>query len=218
MQKAVGKTVCVLTAVLLLLMMVSCQKPQPVSDLTDAEAVEILTELLPDAQLVLRILWGNELHPADPDAEPLASVTAAQYYPVSDDSPYHTVAAIKTLAESVYSPAYCALLYELAFDGSQYSYELPPDDPEGEETGKTEVTTFYPRFREENGVLSMDITFDTTRYRLEAEPDPATAKIVSRGVDCVTAEVSYTAGDRTGTMRISLVSVEGVWKLDSPTY
>lgn len=213
-NKSLLRCVCALLVGMLLLGTAGCG--EPVSTLSNEEARTILAELLPDSQKVLRILWGDELPLEDPDATPVESVTAAQYYPIASDSPYRTEAAVRAYARTVYTEEYCKQLFQMAFEGYQLSYEGPvySDD----ETAETVTETHSPRFREENGVLCVDITFDISRYHLGAEVDVSQAEIVWRGVRRVTAEVDYSLEGETGKMRLTLVETADGWRLDSPTY
>lgn len=54
--------------------------------LDDAGAREVLTALLPDAEELTEVIWGDGL-PVD-DEELLESVSGAQYRPISADSAY----------------------------------------------------------------------------------------------------------------------------------
>lgn len=216
MNKHFLRILCAVLSTFLLLPLAGCG--EPVSALTEEEARTILTDLLPDSQKVLRILWGNELPLEDPDATPVESVTAAQYYPISPDSPYRTADAVRAYARSVYTEEYCAQLFQMAFEGYQISYEGPILSDNEDETAEMIVDTYYPRFREENGVLCVDITFDTSRYHLGAVVDVTNAVIIARGVRRVTAEVDYTLDGVAGKMHLTIVETADGWRLDSPTY
>ena len=67
--------------------------------LDDAGAREVLTALLPDAEELTEVIWGDGL-PVD-DEELLESVSGAQYRPISADSAYKSEEQIKEKAETV---------------------------------------------------------------------------------------------------------------------
>ena len=146
-------------------------------------------------QLLNEVFWGDVMKTADPDVKPLASVSAGQYYEVSEDSPYHSIAAIKADAESVYTPEYAQTMYFMAFEGS--------DD-------------IACRYKEENGVLLMNITYEPFDFGTEINIESARVKRTT--ADTAIVEVECVKNGESRLRELVLCSLDGVWLLDSPTY
>ena len=165
------------------------------ASLSDEEAQAILRELVPKSQLLNEVFWGDVMKTADPDVKPLASVSAGQYYEVSEDSPYHSIAAIKADAESVYTPEYAQTMYFMAFEGSD---------------------NIACRYKEENGVLLMNITYEPFDFGTEINIESAHVKRTT--ADTAIVEVECVKDGESRLRDLVLCSLDGVWLLDSPTY
>ena len=186
------KKILALTAVVLTVLaaLSSCAAP-----LTDEEAIAILNDLVPRSQVLNEVFWGDAMTTADPDATPMDSLTGAQYYPVSEDSPFNSIAAIKEECAQVYTMEYAATMYAMAFNGTE------------------EVES---RYKEENGELLMDITYQ--QYDIDTVIDIASAKVVDSSYNTVVVEVNCTIHGQEKVRKITLCKQNEVWLLDSPTY
>lgn len=120
------------------------------SGISDEEVRVILTDLVPRSQQFNDIFWGSGIKPEDEDAVPLITVTTAQYYTVSDQSPYKNISEIKAAAEKVFSRDYLNSVYIVMFEGS--------DDIE-------------PKFADnEEGLLTIDICYNSYDFKTEIFP------------------------------------------------
>jgi hypothetical protein len=166
------------------------------SGISDEEVRVILKELVPRSQQLNDIFWGNGIKPEDEDAVPLITVTAAQYYTVSEESPYKSVGDIKAAAEKVFSGDYLISVYTVMFEGS---------------------SDIEPRFADnEKGLLTIDICYNS--YDFKTEIFPETAIVKETGADLIRAEVDCKINGEPDKMNISLRRQDGVWLIDSPTY
>ena len=185
------RNICFAAVLLLLLpVLFSCS-----SKMSDEEAVTILSELIPRSYEMNRVFWGNEIQLEDAEAEPLSTVTAAQYYPVDPNGKYTTIDAIKAEAETIFTAEYLATVYAMAFEGTE---------------------DFEPRFKEENGRLCMDITYQP--YDFTTEIDIESAHVIKTGMGTVQAELNCTTNGKQGKMTVTICENDGQWYLDSPTY
>jgi len=186
------KRITALTAALLAAvgMLASCGQT-----MTDEEAKAILTDLVPRSQLLNEVFWGDAMTTDDPYATPMDSLTGAQYYPVSEDSPFQSIAEIKAECEQVYTTSYAATMYAMAFVGTD------------------EVDS---RYSEENGELLLDITFEP--YNIDTIIDIDSAKVVDSTDVSVVVEVDCIIHGEERVRKITLCKENEVWLLDSPTY
>lgn len=182
----------------MLISLSSCKKAELMSD---AEAVEILSELLPKAEEINEIIWGKGL-PVEPGQdEALKTVTAAQYRTVAKDAPYQSTEELKSAICSVYSDAFFNNTIKYAcFEGADDALE------------NTEAQ-LYPRYKDNDaGVLIVDIT--NSGFELTTKIDPAGAKVISAENNKQTVEVDT----NNGKIKLVIVNDGSGWKLDTPTY
>lgn len=163
--------------------------------MTDEEAKNILSDLVPRSQLLNEVFWGEAMTTDDPYATPMESLTGAQYYPVSEDSPFQSIAEIKAECAQVYTASYAATMYAMAFDGTD------------------EIDS---RYSEENGQLLLDITFEP--YNIDTVINIDSAKVVDSTDMSVVVEVDCTIHGEAKKRKITLCKENEVWLLDSPTY
>ena len=163
---------------------------------SDAEARGILSELIPKAEYFNDVFWGAGL-PAEEGAVFDETKTAVrQYYNVSDDCPYQTIAELRAAAAEVYSREYMAIISETAFEGTD---------------------EFFPRYDEVDGVLRVDIA--NKGYNLRTKLYPERANVIRSGLNLL--EVSIPCdfdGQPSEDYTVLLVREGGKWLLDSPTY
>lgn len=188
-------------AALMLITAVSCGKAP--LELTDEEARELLARLVPKAEEINEIFFGEGLPAVDEayENEPVATA----YYPVHPDFGYKSIAEIKAAAEAVYSKRYLEGIYVTAFRGVT-----------SESSDGVIDTSVSPRYKEISGELRVDVFAD--KNELRTKPDVSTAKVVEKTSEYVKVSMNYTSGESSGTMTVLLTVQEGVWLLDSPTY
>ncbi len=183
----------------MLLSLVSCTKAELISD---GEAQQILSELLPKAEKINDIIWGKGLpvEPGQDDA--LKTVTAAQYRTVASDAPYQSTEELKVAIAEVYSDAFIVnTVNYTCFEGADDALE----DTEAQ---------MYPRYKDNDaGVLIVDIT--NPGFEITTKIDPASARVVSAESDNKqTLEVET----NNGKIKLVIVKQENGWRLDTPTY
>ncbi len=183
----------------MLLSMVSCNKAELI---TDEEARSILTQLLPKAEEINEIIWGEGL-PIEPGQdEALKTVTAAQYRTVATDAPYQSTEELKSAIAGVYSQAFIENTINYAcFVGADDALE----DTEAQ---------MYPRYKDnDEGVLIVDIT--NPGFEISTKIDPLSAKVISAESDTKqTLEVET----NNGKIKLVIVNEGSGWRLDTPTY
>ena len=182
----------------MLVSMASCQKAEPI---TDEEAKAILTELLPKAEVINEIIWGEGLS-VEPGQDPaLNTVTAAQYRTVAEDALYQSTDELKTAIAEVYSDDFIAkTINYAAFEGADDALE----DTEAQ---------MYPRYKDnDEGVLTVDIT--NPGFEISTVIYPETVKVVDAEDNKQELEVE----SNNGKLKLVIVKQESGWRLDTPTY
>ena len=172
--------------------------------LTDEEAKEILSVLIPKSQEINEIIWGKGL-PVEAGSEPaFDSVSAAQYRTVDGSCGYKNTDDLKTAIGEVYSERYIETgINYTAFEGSK---------KEG-----TEEYDIYPRYKDNNdGRLCIDITNDG--FCLNTEISAENAKVTKADFDRVDVDVEATAEGVKIPLTLTLVKEQNGWRLDTPTY
>lgn len=182
----------------MLLSLVSCTGSAAI---TDDEAKGILEELLPKAEQINDIIWGQGL-PVEPGQDGiLNTVTAAQYRTVAKDSPYQSTEELKAAIAEVYSDAYIKSSIDyICFEGAGAELESAETD-------------LYPRYKDnDDGVLIVDIT--NKGFELTTEYDISSVKVVSASGKKQTLEVD----SNIGKVKLVIVDQNGEWRFDGPAY
>ena len=205
----IRKITALLAAVLLVVSLGSCKQEEMPPALTDAEAAARLQELVPDALCFMKLVYGEGLPAAEDAGQETTGGT--RYLPVARDAAYRSVAQMKADAEKLFSSGYLdGTLYVVLFDGY-----TPPSETQKNET----VVSDYidPRYKEEDGVLYVDVNFNG--FEIKTEPIPQSAAVLSGNDREVTVRMDYSIdGEVKGNMRVRLVLENGSWLLDSPVY
>lgn len=165
--------------------------------MTDAEAREILSGLVPLSQELNEIFFGDGLPLEDENAEPMESVSGGQYLRVAKDAKYQSVDEIKAAAESVYTAEYLQnSVYPMAFDG---------------------VDDARPRYAMRDGVLCRNLSSVSFTVENRLRFDEAT--VSDTGYDVAELSVPYEDADgNRSNIKITLRRQNGKWLLDTPTY
>ena len=184
------KITILIFAIVFLLVFSSC------GAVSDAEAREILGELIPKAEYFNDVFCGKGL-PAEEGAVFDESKTSVrQYYDVAADCPYQTMDELKSAAAEVYSREYMEIISETMLEGTD---------------------EFFPRYDEVNGVLRVDIAYEG--YNLRSKLYPEKAKVLRSGMNLLEVSVPCDFDGQPGEdYHITLVRESGNWLLDSPTY
>ncbi|MFA6948065.1 MAG: hypothetical protein WCQ72_03715 [Eubacteriales bacterium] len=177
----------------LLVFSLACCSPS----VTDEQARSILAGLIPKAEYLNDVFWGEGLAAKGGASYNASSSISSQYYEVSADCPYQTLVQLYSAAAEVYSDDYLKIISETAFDGS--------DD-------------IQPRYSENDaGVLTVNVSNKGFELSTTLHPEKATVKRCSFGVLEVAVPCEF-RGEPDEDYIITLVDEDGVWKLDSPTY
>ena len=181
--------------------------------ISDEKAREILSELIPEAEEINDIVWGEGL-PVVEGAQPISSVSGAQYREVAENAAYHSIDELKAAIKKVYSDQYFEeTINYVAFTDIE---PLTTDQNGNPDTS----TALYARYIENgNGVFCADIihpAFDTSARTCDA----ATAHVVKTWFDRVFVEIDVTDRSTGETFRqtIRLKKQSDGWRLDDPTY
>jgi len=166
-------------------------------ELTDEEAIAILSDLIPRSAELNEIFWGEGLPTVDYDEDDLPISFNWYYVEVTPDCKYQSINDIEAAASQVFTYGFLQIIYSWAFFGS---YELKPRYSENDD-----------------GVLQrnvMDNGFElTTVFHIDQ------AKVKSGKRDSVTVTVpADVQGEPYGDVDLVLIKENGVWLLDSPTY
>lgn len=183
-----------------------CKKADPEPDpiqMSDEEAIDIISKLIPESEKINEIFWGKGLEPEE-QADDNISV---MFLPVSESCGYSTIAEIKEAAEKVYSKAYLtSSVYVSIFDGvASESYDGVVD------------FAIDPRYKEIGGKLYVNITYIPLDLKTKLLPD--TAKVITTDAYSVTIRLDYEIdGKAQGELDLKIVLQDGEWRLDTPSY
>ncbi len=204
-MKRMKSAVCFLFAAAILLLS-ACGGPYKGKN-NDVSA--ILRPLAEKETVLLRYLYGdgfktmNEVAPEDAEY-----TTTAKYYRVSADSPYHSVAQLKTAIREVYSADRAkeieSGLFENAGGFSRFNdYQIT--DLAGEVTGTD---------------LGIDVTLNHPPRELFTVILPDQLEVTRSTAALIECEVGYTdsRSGKDGTMTLTLVQEDGKWLLDNSTW
>lgn len=183
--------------------------------LDDAGAREVLTALLPDAEELTEVIWGDGL-PVD-DEELLESVSGAQYRPISADSAYKSEEQIKEKAETVFSKEYLVTVYAVAFgeyDGETETAETQEGDPYNEDQLGLGLRGRY--YTDKQGVMYRNIALP--EYDMTTEIDTDSAKVASQNGSTAVLGVGCTVRGEESSMKVYLRYDGTKWLIDGPIY
>lgn len=182
-------------------------------DYTDEEVIKEAKALIEAAYEINDIYFGKGLPISAEDSEEAKkfaaenglSLETVQFLPVTEESPFKSIDAIKKATEKVYSREYCDYLYSMAFEG--YSTE----------DGSAAVYAKY--IEDEKGTLTAridlaDNELPTRTYDL----DSIEVKTKKEALVTVTMD-SYLDGKKEEKpVTFTLVKEDDGWRLDTPTY
>ncbi len=203
------RLLCIFVAVLAAVLLVSCSS----SSFTDEEICSAAEALIADSVAINQIYFGEGLPFVDADsdaarqfaAEVKTDATLLSYLPVAADAGFSSIDSIKEATEKVYSKAYCAYLFEMAFTGISIE----------------EGTAAYARYMEtENGILAVhrELSAIDIRTYSTAKTGQQVEVIQKKGNTAVVKAQSYLHGEEDVAVEIQLIYENGAWRLDSPTY
>ena len=178
-----------------------------------------------------------------------ANVRSLKYTPVDSGCGYSSIDEIKAATAEVFSEDYCAYLYELAFDGissDKYGDEKSDEDGESDqsEEGKPgegeiieagsadkaeysaresafalEVTASYPRYLEQNGILTVRNDLADSAIKLGREYRVDEMRLIDEKNGRVRVSIpTYVDGEFSCDVRLTIVRTATGLRLDSPTY
>ena len=201
--------IAVFLLVLLSLPLASCG-----AALDDGETREVAAPLIEASFDINEIFFGNGLsHEGDssfenydPEYDDSSSydVRPVKYFLVTDDR-FTSIDDLKAAARAVYTDAYLASVFSLAFEGMT----------QGDGT-----VYKYPRYVSNViGTLSINADADEERPLANRTYDLSTVKVTGGSKDTVYFTVqSYVDGVEDQLIRLSIKDEGSGWRLDSPTY
>jgi hypothetical protein len=170
--------------------------------ITDEEAFDVLSSLVPKSYEINEAFFGKGL-PREDDAQ----YDKTKYVPVDlGKSAFVSIRSMKNAAEQVYSRNYLDCIYVIMFIGTESS-----------ESDGILYNDMSPSYKEMSGELCIDAAFkpDNILSRLDVisvKVSKRTAEYVS--VDAVCRDESGAELNKTFYLTVE----NGVWLLDGPTY
>lgn len=194
----------ILTAVIVLPLLFSCgnKKKKPL-EISEEEALAVLTELVPLSHEFNVIFFGDGLPVVKYDGEP----TDTAYYEVDvSKTDYTTIASIKKAVERIYSKRYLDSVYVNMFIGSQSTSADGLLDND-----------VSPRYKEIQGKLNIDVSYN--KLDIMGRLTVVSSEIVKKTHEYVS--VKALCLDENGNeinKQFFITKENGVWLLDGPTY
>ena len=183
------------------------------ADYSDDEIIKAAKSLMEKSYDLNDIYFGVGLPISESDSEEAKKFAAEngfdleniQFLPVTEESPYKSVKAIKKATEKVYSAQYCEYLFKMAFEGFST------------EDGSAAVYAKY--MEDESGTLTARIDLANNPLP-ERTYDYDSIKVKSKKKEKAVITVdSYLDGEKEKSpVSLTLVKEENGWRLDTPTY
>ena len=197
----IRRIVLLLLALLLLCPLASCGGRENL-EISEEEALAVLTDLVPRSHEINVIFFGEGL----PTEGGHDEYTETAYFPVTSDCKYQTVRQIRAAAEKIYSMSYLESVYVTAFVGMTATSEDGLLD-----------NNVSPRYKEINGKLSADASYRGLNIRgkltvTACEIEKKTPDYVAVKTECLDEN-----GEKV-TLTLLLTLENDVWLLDGPTY
>lgn len=193
--------VLLLCLILAASVMPSCKTKKKPLEITEEEALNVLSDLVPKSHKVNVIFFGEGL-------PYVAEEGKENYYAEIDESKseFLNITSIKLLAEKVYSAKYLDSVYVPMFLGS----EKTSDD------GMLD-NDLSPRYKEIAGMLHIYTGYN--KVNILGRLDVISVKILKKTPEYVEVEGVCTDDDNKEiTKKFYLTKQSGEWLLDSPTY
>lgn len=182
--------------------LLGCSLKREPLEISDEEALEVLSELVPMSYEINYIFFGEGLPTQSDDQSESTS-----YVPIDESlSKYLSIASIKMAAEKIYSKKYLSSVYIPMFEGNKKTSEDGLLDSE-----------VSPRYKEIAGELHIDISYN--KLKIDSKMYVSSVTVIKKTPDYVLVEGvgEYENGEAV-TKRFYLTKENGIWLLDSPTY
>ena len=188
---------CIL-AMLTLCSLVSC------NTYTDAEANEIINDLLIREAELNSYIYGNAFQTKEDPGDDVNASTQ-RYYEVREDSKYLTIASLKKAVDDLIVSTSREGIYGYAFDGTNDEYGSRP-----------------PRFKENSTSKNIDINVADNDYKLTTVALLGSAKVSRSNKTHIRADITVYRYKSDGSFTKAIKEVEirlenGVWKLIDQT-
>ena len=186
----------------------------------DPEEARAALSALVEQSYVLNDIYFGEGLPISDDREDVerfyasfdTDITSINYHPVAKDCAFQSEDEIREATEAVFSPSYCAFLFERAFNGISDTFD------EGTEQEITR-TAAYARYIQYGDTLTVRLDLAGEAIPLGRTYDFADAVILENKAKYVTFSVpSLLDGVPAEDVKLRIVVTEDGWRLDSPTY
>lgn len=188
---------CIL-ALLMLSSLVSCNA------YTDAEANEIIDELLIREAKLNSYIYGNAYKTKEDPGDDV-NATTQRYYEVTEDSEFLTIATLKAAVDDLIVSTSREGIYGYAFDGTSDEFGSRP-----------------PRFRENAVSKNIDINVADNDYKLTTVALLGSAKVSRSNKTHIRADITVfryksDGSFEKGTKEVEIRIEDGVWKLIDQT-
>ena len=196
-----------LCAVLLALSLSACGK----SGLTEEEIRDTAADLVEASYVLNDVYYGDGLPYID-DEELVAAMLgmsagadiSVNYMPVAPESLYQTEDEIRAATAEVFSPSMCEILYEIAFSG------ISTED---------EDKVAFARYIQQEEVLTVRLNLGDDAIDVGRTYDFSAMTVLIDEAERIRVEVpSFVDGEKSVSVRITMIKTADGWRLDSPTY
>ena len=180
-------------AVITVLTVASCSKP------SDSEVIAEYKALYEKAQTVNGIVYGDGL-PNVYEGD-VSELTSPHYVAVSEDCPYKSLDDIKAAVLDVYTEDYYNdVLKAVLFDGIEDKH-----------------ATVHPRYKEQDGVLMTDVTYDAFESITGARNDLDAAYVIrsSSGTVEIGAPRYLNGVKQASDKKTTMIMTENGWRFDN---
>ena len=186
---------------------------------TDEEMRSVLGELLPRAEEINVIYFGEGL-PTTQDVNAVRAfyetfdtdIQAISYTPVDPESGYENIDDIKAATLEVFTEDYAQILFDRAFTGISAVYDEGLDNEHRE-------TAVYAMYMEQDGYLTKRVNLAEDAIPLGRTYDLGSLKILRENETGVLVQLASVFNSVPSVdVELWLVETADGWRLDSPTY
>lgn len=193
--KALSVSVCIIAV---LLSISSCSDTDSNVD-EDSVIISAFADLYENAKVLNEAIYGGGFPPEDTE-ESRAEYSVSHYCKVAEGCPYKNTDEFKNAINSTFSEEYAKSISEIMFSGLDYDSEL--------------ISGFQPRYKDIDGVLAVDITYEGFTISTELDIDTA-AVIEKKSKSCIIKLKTVGTDDE---VNVKMLKENGAWLIDSATY
>ncbi len=196
------RIVLFIVSICLLITAFGCGSKEKTLKITEQEALEVLSELVPASYDINVMFFGDGLPSTDEE-----EYESTNYVPVDTGKcPYASIVSMKVAAEKVFSKNYLKNVYVVMFEGTKSS-----------ESDGLLNNNMSPRYKEIASELCIDAAYEPYNIlgRLNVESVTVSKKTATYVIiDAICTDENSEEINK----RFFLTLENGVWLLDGPTY